>query len=116
MKFTNAETESLKRVGDLIALIEAKASRTQEASQRGVETRVLDVFRDVLELDADVSTSILRYSETETWDCLAHITLISGLEREFDIMFDPDDILAMSTYDKAVEITRKYYTLPEPKD
>jgi acyl carrier protein len=73
-----------------------------------VEERVLNVFRDVLELDSAIETKGLKYNEVSTWRSLAHITLVSALEGEFDIMLDPDDILAMSSYDKAVEIVRKY--------
>ncbi len=70
--------------------------------------RVLKVFREILEIQGEVHTAELRYNETSNWNSLAHITLVSALENEFDIMIDTDDILAMSSYDKAVEIVRKY--------
>ncbi len=72
-----------------------------------VEARVLKVFKEVLEIEGDVDTSQLKYNETKNWGSLAHITLVSALEGEFDVMLDPDDILAMSSYDKAVEIVRR---------
>jgi acyl carrier protein len=72
-----------------------------------VEERVLKVFKDVLELDGELDTRVLKYNEIGKWGSLAHITLVSALEGEFDIMLEPDDILAMSSYDKAVEIVRK---------
>lgn len=71
------------------------------------EARVLKVFKEVLEINGEVDTSSLRYNETPNWGSLAHITLVSALEGEFDIMLEPDDILAMSNYDKAVNIVRK---------
>jgi acyl carrier protein len=72
-----------------------------------LEARVLKVFKEVLEINGAVDTSSLRYNETASWISLAHITLVSALEGEFDIMLEPDDILAMSSYDKAVKIVRK---------
>jgi acyl carrier protein len=72
-----------------------------------VEQRTLKVFKEVLEISGDVDTNDLKYNHTANWTSLAHITLVSGLEAEFDIMIDPDDILAMSSYAKAVEIVRK---------
>jgi acyl carrier protein len=72
-----------------------------------LEARVLKVFREVLEINGEVDTSSLRYNETPNWGSLAHITLISALEGQFDIMLEPEDILAMSDYDKAVSIVRK---------
>ena len=72
------------------------------------EARVFNVFKDVLELGPEVDPKSLRYNEITTWDFLRHITLVSALEGEFDIMLDPDEILAMSSYGKAVEIVGKY--------
>jgi acyl carrier protein len=71
------------------------------------EERVLKIFKEVLELDGDLDTKDLKYNKIANWRSLTHITLVSALEGEFDIMMDPDDILAMSSYDKAVEIVRK---------
>jgi acyl carrier protein len=72
-----------------------------------LEARVLKVFKEVLEIHGEVDTSSLRYNETPNWRSLAHITLVSALEGEFDMMLEPDDIVAMSNYDKAVKIVRK---------
>jgi acyl carrier protein len=72
-----------------------------------LEERVLKIFKQELEINGDVDTSSLRYNETPNWGSLAHISLVSALEGEFDIMLEPDDILAMSSYDKAVSIVRK---------
>lgn len=72
-----------------------------------IETRVLKVFKEVLEINGEVDTGSLRYNETDSWISLAHITLVSALEGEFDILLEPDDILAMSSYDRAVKIVRK---------
>ena len=72
-----------------------------------LEARVLKVFKETLELSGEVDTSSLRYNETANWGSLAHIALVSALEGQFDIILEPDDILAMSDYDKAVSIVRK---------
>jgi acyl carrier protein len=75
--------------------------------EMSLEERVLKIFKDVMELDGEVETKDLKYNEIANWTSLAHITLVSALEGEFDITMDPDDVLAMSSYDKAVEIVRK---------
>ena len=72
-----------------------------------VDERVLKIFKDVLELDGELDTKDLTYNETANWTSLAHITLVVALEGEFDFTMDPDDVFAMSSYDKAVEIIRK---------
>jgi len=72
-----------------------------------LEARVLKVFKEVLEIKGDVDPSTLKYNETANWASLAHITLVAALESEFDIMLEPDDILAMSNYAEAIRIIRK---------
>jgi acyl carrier protein len=92
----------------------ALSSPSQSSRQIGssqielsLEERVLGTFKDVLELHGELETKDLKYNEIANWTSLAYITLVSALESEFDIVIDPDDILAMGTYNKAVEIVRK---------
>lgn len=72
-----------------------------------LEARILKVFKEVLEIGGDVDPATLKYNETKNWASLAHITLVAALESEFDIMLEPDDILAMSSFAEAVRIVRK---------
>jgi acyl carrier protein len=72
-----------------------------------LEARILKVFKDVLEIRGDVDPSTLKYNETPNWASLAHITLVAALEGEFDIMLEPEDILAMSDFKEAIRIIRK---------
>lgn len=73
-----------------------------------MEERVFTVFADVLELPADADKSTLVYNETKGWDSLGHMRIIAGLEEDFDCMLETDDILDMSSFDKAVSIVKKY--------
>jgi hypothetical protein len=50
----------------------------------------------------------LKYQGTELWDSVGHMTLIAALEDAFDIMFDTDDIIDFSSYEKGLEILKKY--------
>jgi acyl carrier protein len=42
------------------------------------------------------------------WDSVGHMALVAEIEGEFDVMFDTDDILGMSTVAKAREILTRY--------
>ena len=47
------------------------------------------VFRvDSVELESSPDT-------TEGWDSLAHLALVTELEREFHVQFTPDEVLSM---------------------
>ena len=44
----------------------------------------------------------------EEWDSVHQLSLIAELEEAFDIMFDPEDIMEMTSYAKGKELLRKY--------
>lgn len=50
----------------------------------------------------------LQYQGIEQWDSVGHMTLVAAIEDEFGIEMDTDDIIDMSSFDKAKEIVAKY--------
>ncbi len=56
--------------------------------------------------EADVDS--LAYQGIEAWDSVGHMGLISALEEAFDIVFDTDDIIDFSSFEKGKEILKKY--------
>lgn len=44
----------------------------------------------------------------EEWDSVHQLSLIAELEEAFDIMFDPEDIMEMTSYAKGRELLAKY--------
>ena len=56
--------------------------------------------------EADLPT--LTYQQIEAWDSVGHMQLIAALEDAFDIMFDTDDIIDFSSYEKGKEYMKKY--------
>lgn len=73
-----------------------------------VHDRVLKSFQDALDFDSKVDVGQLRYREFPAWTSVGHMILVAALESEFDTMLETDDILAMSSFDKAVEIMTRY--------
>lgn len=66
--------------------------------------RIKTVFRDTFGLTAEVDIEALTYRGIEAWDSVGHMQLVAALETEFDVMLETDDIIDMSSFDKAVEI------------
>ena len=50
----------------------------------------------------------LKYQSVELWDSVGHMTLVATIEDAFDIMMDTDDIIDLSSYEKGIEILKKY--------
>lgn len=44
----------------------------------------------------------------DAWDSVHQLGLIAELEEAFDIMFDPEDIMEMTSYAKGKELLSKY--------
>ena len=44
----------------------------------------------------------------DEWDSVHQLSLIAEFEEAFDIMFDPEDIMDMTSYAKGKEILAKY--------
>jgi len=50
----------------------------------------------------------LTYQAITGWDSVGHMQLIAALEEVFDIMFEMDDIIDFSSFEKGKEILKKY--------
>lgn len=61
-----------------------------------------------LGLDQDFSENEMKYREIKQWDSVGHMQLISQIESDFDIMIDTQDVIDMSSFQKAKEILKKY--------
>ena len=44
----------------------------------------------------------------EEWDSVHQLSLVAQLEEAFDIMFDPEDIMELTSYVNGKEILAKY--------
>ena len=70
-----------------------------------------EIFKNSLNISADKVNENLKYNEIEEWDSIGHMTLMSGLEEEFGITLETDDIIDFSSYKKGIEILKKYNAL-----
>ena len=53
----------------------------------------IKLFFKSLAIDMSLVTEKLKYNDIPEWDSIGHMTLISGLEEEFKISIDTDDIV-----------------------
>jgi acyl carrier protein len=65
-------------------------------------------FVEALNLPPETDVEALQYNSIPEWDSLAHMALISQLDDVFDIMIDTEDVIDLSSYQKAEEILSKY--------
>lgn len=66
------------------------------------------VFCDTFGVSEKVLNEEFTFRGVEAWDSVAHLSLISGLEDAFDVLFDADDILHYGSYLNGIEILKRY--------
>ncbi len=67
-----------------------------------------DVFCRVLNVNESVLNEKFTFKDVSQWDSVAHLSLISELEDEFDVLFESDDILHYGSYLNGIEILKRY--------
>ena len=69
--------------------------------------KLAKVFADTFGIRVEETVGLV-YQGIEAWDSVGHMTLVAAIEDNFDIMLDTDDIIDMSSFEKAQEILKKY--------
>ena len=64
-------------------------------------------FKEALQVEGG-RLSGLEYQSIPEWDSVGHMELVAALEDTFDIMMDTEDIIDFSSYEKGIEILKKY--------
>ena len=66
-----------------------------------------NAFMEALEVE-ETELSGLEYQSISQWDSVGHMGLVATIEDAFDIMMDTDDIIELSSFEKGIEILKKY--------
>lgn len=72
-----------------------------------VAGKLREVFVEALELDDDVDVEALKYRDIEAWDSVGHMALVAAIEDEFDVQFDTDQVIDMSSFKVATEMVQE---------
>lgn len=62
------------------------------------EAKLNEIVRSVLQLPSDQDVSRARQLSVESWDSLAHVSLMLAIESEFGISIDIADQIALTSY------------------
>lgn len=65
-------------------------------------------FIESFEIDESLLEKDLDYNAIAEWDSVGHMTLMANLEDVFEILLETDDIIEFSSYQKGIEIIKKY--------
>lgn len=73
-----------------------------------MENKLKSIFAECLGINESLVDDTLRYGEIPQWDSVAHMALVAAVEEGFDIMIDTEDVIDMSSFEKAKQIVAKY--------
>ena len=65
-------------------------------------------FMTAFDIDDAALGPDLKYESIQEWDSIGHMGLIAELEDNFEISMEMDDIIDFSSYEKGMEIMKKY--------
>lgn len=67
-----------------------------------------NVFCRVFNVNEEILDERFTFRDVPQWDSIAHLSLISELEDEFDVFFESEDILHYGSFLNGIEILKKY--------
>ena len=67
-----------------------------------------DAFVQVFGVDPTKLNDDYRKETVGEWDSVHQLGIVSHLEESFDLMLEPEDIMAMESYKIGKEILKKY--------
>lgn len=67
-----------------------------------------NIFCEVFGIEVSVLNSNFEKNSVENWDSIHQLYLTTAIEDEFDIMLDSEDILDFTSYEKILNLLKKY--------
>lgn len=65
-------------------------------------------FVEVFGVTEEVLNDSFSKENVEGWDLVHQLNIISILEDSFDVMFEPEEIMELTSYGKGIEILNRY--------
>lgn len=67
-----------------------------------------NIFAEVFSVDISTLGSSFDNQNVPEWDSIHQLSLTTAIEEEFDLLFDPEDLLEFTSYENAKSILAKY--------
>ena len=70
-------------------------------------------FVSSFSVDEEALKNNIEYNSIPEWDSIGHMAMIAELEETFDISMEIDDVIEFSSYNKGIELLKKYEVVVE---
>lgn len=65
------------------------------------------IYADIFGVEASKLGENFSKETVAEWDSIHQLGIITGMEEAFDLMLDPEDIMACTSYNAGIEILKK---------
>lgn len=73
-----------------------------------IEEIVTKIIAEVIEVDSNKIDEDTAIGDLPNWDSISQLTIITSLEKEFDIKFDPEDIMDLEDVGDMISAIEEY--------
>jgi acyl carrier protein len=73
-------------------------------SDKSTEEDLKEIFKSALEITDTNEVEIVTYRSIPSWDSVGHMALVAEIEDKFLIELTTQQVLELSSFDKALEI------------
>jgi acyl carrier protein len=71
-----------------------------------LQQRLRNTFVEALALGEDVDVENLKYRDIDEWDSVGHMALVAAIEDEFDVQFETEQVIDMSSFKVALDMLK----------
>ena len=72
------------------------------------EEKVIKIIAEAIELDVNKIDEDTAIGDFPNWDSMGQLIIITSLEKEFDIKFDPEDIMELEDVGDMIAAIEEY--------
>lgn len=72
------------------------------------EERVIKIIAEAIEVDSNKIDEDTAIGDFPNWDSMGQLVIITSLEKEFDIKFDPEDIMDLEDVGDMISAIEEY--------
>ena len=73
-----------------------------------IEDRVIKIIAEAIEVESKKIDEDTAIGDFPNWDSMGQLVIITSLEKEFDIKFDPEDIMDLEDVGDMISAIEEY--------
>lgn len=73
-----------------------------------IEERVIKIIAEAIDVESNIIDEDTAIGDFPNWDSMGQLVIITSLEKEFEIKFDPEDIMDLEDVGDMISAIEEY--------